>query len=334
MPPRLLPSFVVVVPILMSPSLDETRLIAERIAVSVRGYPGVTSTLLTVGEDVQQTANLGTARVFLSDPIERNAGQFDLMAAVRRDIFPQYPPNVRLKVGEVAPFSVGTSMGNITYAVTARDLDEPSEKSQKIVEVVKKNPAAVDVDSTLILGKPELRVLIDRERAADLGVSVSDVADTLRLFVAGLKASSYAEGGDQYDVQVRAGAQWRVDPETLSMVDVPSTKQGSVPLTSVVTFSKAEGPSVIDRLGRQRQVTIGANAAQGHGESEVNAAIEKAAREAGAAIAPIGRTRESGRAPQAASSSCSVCRSCSCTSCSWRSSNRGCSHSPFPSRCR
>jgi multidrug efflux pump subunit AcrB len=161
---------------------------------------------------------------------------------------------------------------------------------------VRKNPAAVDVDSTLILGKPELRVLIDRERAADLGVRVTDVADTLRLFVAGMKASNYAEGGEQYDVQVRADAQWRVDPETLAMVDVPSSKQGTVPLTSVVTFSKADGPSVIDRLGRQRQVTIGANAAPGHGESEVNAAIQAAAKDAGATISPIGRTKESGRA--------------------------------------
>ncbi len=277
-------------------SLDETRLIAERIAVQARGYPGVTSTLLTVGEDVQQTANLGSVRVFLSDPLERTAGQFDIMAAVRRDIFPQYPPSIRLKVAEVPAFSVGTSMGNITYAVTARDLGELSEKTQEIVAKLKKNPAAVDVDSTLIVGKPELRVLIDRERAADLGVRVSDVADTLRLFVAGLKASSYAEGGEQYDVQVRADAKWRVDPETLAMVDVPSSKQGTVPLTSVVTFTKAEGPSVIDRLGRQRQVTIGANAAQGHGESEVTAALEKAAKEAGVTVQPIGRTRESGRA--------------------------------------
>ena len=65
-------------------------------------------------------------------------------------------------------------------------------------------PGAVDVDSTLVVGKPELRVSIDREKAADLGVQVADVAQTLQLLVGGDKVSTYDEGGEQYDVRVRA----------------------------------------------------------------------------------------------------------------------------------
>ena len=67
-------------------------------------------------------------------------------------------------------------------------------------------PGAVDVDSSLIVGKPEIGVYIDRERAADLGVQPSDIANALRLLVEGEQVSNYEERGEEYEVHVRADA--------------------------------------------------------------------------------------------------------------------------------
>lgn len=281
-------------------TLEETRLLAQRLAVDAKRLPGALHTLVTVGEDAQRTANLGTVRVFLTDPLHRKESQHELMQVVRAKFFPTYPRNLRLNVAEVQPFSTGTSMGTITFALTGTDLNQIAEKSQHIVAELKKVPGAVDVDSTLILGKPEVQVSVDRDRAADLGVRISDVADTLRLFVAGLKASTYPEKGEQYDVQVRADAPWRTDQQSLSMIDVPSSKYGSVPLLSVVRFRTSEGPAVINRLGRQRQVTLSANAAPGYGESAIVEAVQRIVQQegkpAGGELLPLGRTREQGRA--------------------------------------
>ena len=117
----------------------------------------------------------------------------------------------------------------------------------------------VDVDSTLVLGKPELSVKLDRAKAADLGVQVADVASTLQTMVAGEKISTYNEDGEQYEVHVRAVPSWRTSSEGVSQMNVPSTRLGAVRLDHVASFEESQGPSQVDRLGRRRQVTITAN---------------------------------------------------------------------------
>ncbi|AGP34440.1 efflux RND transporter permease subunit [Sorangium cellulosum] len=277
-------------------SLDETQLIAERIALDIRGLPGVEHTLTTVAEDPQQTANLAKVRAFLADPLRREHSQMTLMDTVRTKLLPSYPKDLRLGVAEVQAFSTGSSTARVSYAITGSNLEELAAKSERIVAELRKSPTAVDVDSSLVLGKPEVRARVDRERAGDLGVRVADISETLRLFVAGLKASTYAEAGKQYDVQVRGGAAWRASPEALAAVDIPSSKLGSVPLSSVVALDEAKGPAVIDRLSRQRQVTITANPAAGYSDSDTMAAINSIVTAEGlpegGRLMPLGQTKE------------------------------------------
>jgi hydrophobic/amphiphilic exporter-1 (mainly G- bacteria), HAE1 family len=277
-------------------SLEETQLIAQRIALDIQGMPGVERTLTTVAEDPQQTANLAKVRAFLLDPLLRKHSQLVLMDTVRTKLLPTYPESLRLGVAEVQPFSTGSSTARVSYAITGSNLDELTVKAQRIVAELRKSPTAVDVDSSLVLGKPEVRVRVDRERAADLGVRIADIATALRLFVAGQKASSYSEAGEQYDVQVRADAAWRASPESLAAVDVPSFKLRAVPLSSVVTLETAEGPALIERLSRQRQVTLTANPAAGYSDSDTMAAlnriVEAEGLPEGGRLMPLGQTKE------------------------------------------
>src|SRR5262249_5651538 len=147
-----------------------------------------------------------------------------------------------------------------------------------------------------VVGKPEIRAIIDRDRAADLGVQVADIATTLQMFVGGLKVSSYAESGEQYDVRLRADARYRASEDELSLLTVPSSKYGSVPLSSVVTTKAASGPAQIDRLGRRRQITIMANSAPGIGDNAVKAALDKVIADehlpSGYTAAPIGFSKD------------------------------------------
>ena len=86
---------------------------------------------------------------------------------------------------------------------------------EKILEKMKTIPDAVDVDTTLIAGKPELQLEVDRDTAADLGVRVGDVSQALNTLVAGQQATTYNEGTDQYDVYVRAINSFRTSVEGL-----------------------------------------------------------------------------------------------------------------------
>jgi HAE1 family hydrophobic/amphiphilic exporter-1 len=128
---------------------------------------------------------------------------------------------------------------------------------------MKKMPGVVDPDSSLVVGAPELGVRIDRQRAAELGVSVSDIANTLRLGVGGAKVTDYFENGEQYEVHVRSELPYRNDPGVIQLMTVPSLLGGAVPLNQVVSFTDGTGPSQIVRLNRQRQVTVSCNVAPG-----------------------------------------------------------------------
>src|SRR6516225_8975460 len=130
-------------------------------------------------------------------------------------------------------------------------------------------PFLADTDSTLRSGKPEVRLEIDRPRAADLGVSVMDIEMALNTLVAGQQASTFNAGDDQYDVVVRAQEQFRGGVEGLAKMTVPSRKIGSVGLDELVRIVPGNGPSSVNRIGRQRQVTLTANVKPGGSQADV-----------------------------------------------------------------
>jgi hydrophobic/amphiphilic exporter-1 (mainly G- bacteria), HAE1 family len=281
-------------------SLESTDLIAERMARQIRGLPDVTFTLVTIGDNEQKTPNLATIYVRLTNPDQRDISQSEVMALIRREILAKQSKELRLSVGEVPAITGGGgSTSTVQYVVSGPDLDKLTEYTNTLVGRLRKVQGAVDVDSTLVVGKPEIVADIERAKAGDMGVTVADVASSLRLLVGGDAISTFEEHGEQYDVFVRADPSFRQDEEGLSVVAVPSTKLGQVALSDVVSLSRGEGPSQINRYNRKRQVTLLANVAPGGSESGVLAELEKAIADlhmpVGYSAMPQGRSRELGR---------------------------------------
>lgn len=280
-------------------SLDSTQLTVERIAREVRELSEVRSTLVTVGDDNARTANLGRIFARLSDPGERKDSQDQIMERVRRDITSKLPKNLRVSVTEVSAFSNGQVQAAVQFAVTGPDFEVLSQQANALLAKMKAIPGAVDADSNLILGKPEVRVTVDRNRASDMGVQITDVASALQLFVGGLEVSNYVEGGELYEVRLRAAADARGSVESLSAITLPSTRGVAVPLLDVVKVERGAGPAQINRQNRQRQVILSSNTAPGVGSGTV---VDQLAREAealnmpaGYKAAPIGQSREIAR---------------------------------------
>ncbi|MFL6227351.1 MAG: efflux RND transporter permease subunit, partial [Pyrinomonadaceae bacterium] len=190
---------------------------------------------------------------------------------------------------------------DVQYIIGGPDLQKLTEYSQKLLEKMKTIPDIVDADSSLVSGKPELRVEIDRARAADLGVKVGDIAQSLNTLVAGQKVSTFNEGTDQYDVRLRAVGEARASKENLSRLFATSSKLGWVSLDNLVKIEEGTGPSAIDRRNRQRQVTLTANVKPGGSQSDVVAQMNKFADEMnlkaqGYETGLVGRSKELGRA--------------------------------------
>src|SRR6478609_5630323 len=249
-------------------STEETLLYAERASALLRKLPSVTHILITVAEDDQKSRNYAQIYVDLVNPKLRKLGQFEIMDMARQSIVPILPKTLRINIAEVPDLSIGGNTQGVQYILAGPDFKVLEESSNHILDVLRKSGKAVDVDSTNIPGRPEVQVTINRDRAADLGVRVSDVATSLQMLVAGLKASTYPEQGEEYEIRIRADEAYRTDGHALSLMSVPSSKFGSVPLNSVVDWKEGVGPSRINREARQRQITLLANTAPGVGDNE------------------------------------------------------------------
>jgi hydrophobic/amphiphilic exporter-1 (mainly G- bacteria), HAE1 family len=257
-------------------SLQKSLDIAQRVAGGVRQLKHVSYTLTTIGDDQQRTPNLARVYVRLAPLADRPVSQFEIMGQVRDKVLPKFDAlGLRTTVSPVAAISGGGGRFNadISYVLRGPDLDKLDRYATHLVGKLKSMPGVVDIDSSLILGKPELRAAIDRQKAADLGVSIGDVAQSLRLLVGGDQVSTYNEGGEQYEVHVRAAEGFRTDAAGISQLNVPSNRLGSVGLDSVVKLEEATGPTQIERLGRQRQVLITANLRPGFSQSVVLTAL-------------------------------------------------------------
>ncbi|MEQ1605047.1 MAG: efflux RND transporter permease subunit [Pyrinomonadaceae bacterium] len=281
-------------------SLSASSQAFERIASEIRKMNGVTDTLATVGGGQQQVVNAGTIYVKLSNVGTRAKSQ-EMMMAEARDVLAKFPPDLRTSVQIVQAFSGGGFRNaNVQFLISGPDIKVLEEASQKILAKMKTIPDAVDVDTTLISGKPELQLEVDRDTAADLGVRVGDVSQALNTLVAGQEATTFNAGSDQYDVYVRAINSFRTSEEGLKRLIVPSAKVGWVTLDRVVKSKPGTGPSAIDRTNRQKQVTLLANTKPGGSAASITSAIDSYVKElqlpVGYRTGYVGQSKEMGKA--------------------------------------
>jgi HAE1 family hydrophobic/amphiphilic exporter-1 len=280
-------------------SLGATSQTLERIATDIRKMPGVTDTLVTIGGGQAQVVNNGTIYVKLSDIADRDKSQ-ELMMSDARELLKNFPPELRTGVQQVQAFSGGGFRNaNVQFLISGPDLKKLEEYSAKLLEKMKTIPDAVDVDSTLISGKPEVQLVVDRDTAADLGVRIGDVSQALNTLVAGQEATTFNEGTDQYEVHVRAINNFRTDVEGLQRLVVPSSKLGLVSLDRLVKVQEGTGPSSVERVNRQRQVTLLANTRPGGSATSITAEIDRFVKEmnlpAGYTTGYVGQSKELGK---------------------------------------
>ena len=131
----------------------------------------------------------------------------------------------------------------ITAVIRGPDLNQLAEISKKVADRMRKYPDLVDVIPSLNLNTPELQVKVDRQRAADIGVRMTDISDAVRLFYSGEdEITRFKEGSEQYPVTMQLLQEQRDNPDVLDRMMVPSSKLGQVRLESVATIGRGFGP--------------------------------------------------------------------------------------------
>ncbi|WP_417387379.1 efflux RND transporter permease subunit [Gimesia sp.] len=296
-------------------TLQSMHQVIDRAEEELVNTDGVETVLLTVGSGGFADVNRASIFVRLTDSEQRtfsfgrffsgllhgdfnaafrgNFTQREKMAEVRKKL--KTIPDMRISVRNLTSLRQGAPV-DIDFSITGPDIDGLLDFSNKLREKVKTIPGIVDVYSTLQIDNPELLALIDRERAAALGIDVQEIADTLRVAVGGDdRVSRYRDRtvDDAYDVELRLVGLDRGDVQSISQLYVrtspqavadsasPTPGNGLARIDNVVDFEFSTAASRIDRLNRQRMIAVRANMASGYALGDGIAAMNAAAEEIG-----------------------------------------------------
>ncbi len=288
--------------------------VALRVEEELRAIPGIRLVLASVGAGFiggmnganfylrlapHEERTFGWGRLLQWPPsraFEGNYSQRDIQQEIRKRLAKL--PDVRVAVRNPQTFIGGGPNFDIDFALLGPDLSKLFDYAERLR---RKGPeiGLLDADTTLKLDRPELRVEIDRERAANLGVDSEDIATALRIMVGGddrvtrFRDEQMNEG---YDVQVRLEQGDRDDAATIARLYVPRQGGGLARLDNVVRLASAEAPSRIDRLDRQRLVSLRASVAPGYAQADRIAAVRREAEAMG--LATGYSTRVTGRASE------------------------------------
>src|SRR6266511_474614 len=178
-------------------------------------------------------------------------------AAAARKIFEQVP-QARQKMAFPSALGGGESLGfPIQAQLFGPELDKLGELARKAGDEIRAIPGIVSSEPSFFFANPELRVTLDRARAAELGVRASDVAGAVRLMMSGEdEISTYREAGEQYPVKIMLDEKQRGDREILSRLMVPSSKLGQVRIDNIAAVTRGLGPSRLGRFNRQYNIPV------------------------------------------------------------------------------
>jgi HAE1 family hydrophobic/amphiphilic exporter-1 len=226
----------------------------------------------------------------------QSASQRDVMQQVRARL--RKFTDLRTSVRNLPSFNIGGGNWDINYNIRGPDLKELAAFGEEL-RIRSQQLGIIDADITLKLDRPELRVVIDRKRAADLNVDTEHIASALRLMVGGdEEVSRFYDPtvNEEYDVQLRLSKADREDSDTISRLYVPRVGAGLVRLDNLVNIETARSASRIDRLDRQRLVSLRAGIAPGYALADRLEALNQAVRAmnmpAGYTTSLSGRGRE------------------------------------------
>ncbi|HVT56958.1 MAG TPA: efflux RND transporter permease subunit [Thermoanaerobaculia bacterium] len=290
-------------------SMDATMRAVES---ELRQVRGVRTVLATVGRGFLGQVNQGYAfvrmvpsgqRVFSFsrllggllhlDPFSAFRGNFsqrDAMVEVRQRLAPFN--TMRPSVRNVQSFSIGGAPFEIDFSLRGPELEPLAAYTERLRQKSQQVGGIVDADITLKLTKPELRVKVDRARAADLGVQMDDLATALSLMVGGDDQVSRFHDprtNEDYDVELRLAEGRRNDPEAIRRlyvsrtvipgVALPGAPRGLVAVDNLVKLEQRPSASRVDRLDRQRVASLRAGVAPGYALADRLEALHKAVAE-------------------------------------------------------
>ena len=260
-------------------SFERTDQYVLPIEEELRGMPHV--------ETVFATVNPSRANFYVQlTPLERrDISQQDLIRSTRARLRKYQGARISVSGGtDISGSSTagsgqggGRGANRLQMLIQGPDIDQLQAYIVELMDKVRTIPGVVDVETNFEPTAQELRVRIDRARAADLGVAIDSLATSMRLLVGGDEVSKFKEGDDQFSVKLRLDEQFRDDPTKMGDLLIAGAGGKLLRVSDVASLSLEPGPATIDRYDRQRQISLHGNLDGIPMQTAVDAAREKIA---------------------------------------------------------
>ncbi len=260
-------------------SVDEADGMFRKAEEIIRKVPEVTTIYYALGTGTTEEINKAILFLNMKPKKERKKNQEQVKKEVRKQLAPI--SGLKFSVEDISLIGGGQRNVPIQYSIRGRNLKELETYSREVSNQFAKLPGIVDLDTSLETGKPESRILIDRDKAADLGVDIGSLAEVINILIGGeLEVTKFKDEarGRRYDVRARLWAENRTNPEDIGRLFVRSKDGRLVQIANLVKIEEAGGPSIINRVDRQRAITLFANLEgkpMGRAIAELNAIAAK-----------------------------------------------------------
>lgn len=228
----------------------------------------------------------GRGTVVLSDWSERDRSTEEIVADLRQK-FSRHPG---IRANAVMRQAFGGGAGDpVEFVIGGPSYEELVAWRDRIMELAGENPGLVGIDSDFEESRPQMIVNVDKNRAADLGVSVENIGRTLETMLGGRNVTTYLDGGEEYDVIMEGLVEDGRTPNDLSNIYVRSDRSGElIPLSNLLIISERADAPELRRFNRFRAITITAGLAEGYKLGEALAYLEDLARAELPSTASIG----------------------------------------------
>jgi HAE1 family hydrophobic/amphiphilic exporter-1 len=218
------------------------------------------------------STHIADIRLTLKDRNERTRSSQEIAATIRQKLPPMPGVLIRTRAGGSRMFRMGNeNEDRLSVEVRGFDIRQASELANQVKTVMEGTRGVVDAQISRREGMPELLVHVDRDKASLMGLSVAQLANTLRTAVGGTRASVFREGGDEFNIQVRLQERDRNDLNQIAQVPIAAPGSGNIPsaqdvgrtlpVSSVIQTERVEGPVSIERRDQERIITVSANLA-------------------------------------------------------------------------
>ncbi len=198
--------------------------------------------------------NEGDMRVYLVDPSKRDRTAAEIAQEIRPklEMGPGMIVQTRVRGAVRTRGSNPFGDGRLSVEIRGHDQEVAMDLAEQVLAAMRSTPGVASAELSRKPGTPEMVVSVDRKKANSMGLSVSQVADTLETAIGGTRASMYREDGDEFDILVRLAKQDRIDISQLGRVSIRLPDGSTIPVSAVVNLERREGPVEITRADQQR----------------------------------------------------------------------------------